>query len=140
MKVGQKASLTREVTARDVETFARLTGDENPVHLDDDYAAKTRFGRRIAHGVFAAGLISAVLGTKLPGFGAVYLHQSLDFKLPVFLGDTITAEVVVTKVRPDKPIVTLETRCVNQDGAVVLSGQAVLLAEDPRGADNPGGS
>ncbi len=128
MKAGQTASLTREVTAADVETFARLTGDDNPVHLDESYAAGTRFGRRIAHGILAAGLISAVLGSKLPGPGAIYLHQSLDFKLPVFLGDTITAEVEVVEVRPDKPIVTLDTRCLNQDGKVVLSGRAVLLA------------
>lgn len=128
MKADQTASLTREVTAADVETFARLTGDDNPVHLDESYAAGTRFGRRIAHGILAAGLISAVLGSKLPGPGAIYLHQSLDFKLPVFLGDTITAEVEVVEVRPDKPIVTLDTRCLNQDGKVVLSGRAVLLA------------
>lgn len=132
--------MTRVVTPEDVEAFARLTGDDNPVHLDESYAAGTRFGRRIAHGIFAAGLISAVLGTKLPGPGAVYLHQSLDFKLPVFLGDAVTAEVTVAQVRPDKPIVTLDTRCVNQDGAVVLSGQAVLLMGGPPETGARGGT
>jgi 3-hydroxybutyryl-CoA dehydratase len=125
--VGAIAEMTQLIEAVDVETFARITGDTNPIHLDEDYASRTRFGRRIAHGAFVAGLISAVLGTSLPGPGAVYLGQTLQFKAPVYIGDTITASVTVTKVREDKPVVTLEARCVNQDGTVVIEGEAVLL-------------
>ena len=131
--VGQSASITREITEDDVVAFANATGDRNPVHLDEEAAKTTRFGRRIAHGMLGASLISAVLGTKLPGPGTIYLRQTLEFKLPVFLGDTITATVTVTSVRVDKPIVNLETVCVNQDGKITLAGEAVVLME----AKNP---
>jgi 3-hydroxybutyryl-CoA dehydratase len=107
--------------------FADLTGDTNPVHLDDDYAAGTRFGRRIAHGMIAAGLISAALANDLPGPGTIYLSQTLQFKAPVYPGDTITTTVEVKTVRPDKPIVTLITVCKNQGDKVVLEGEAVVL-------------
>jgi 3-hydroxybutyryl-CoA dehydratase len=113
-----------------IRGFAALTGDTNPVHLDDDYAAGSRFGRRIAHGMIAAGLISATLANDLPGPGTVYLSQSLKFKLPVYPDDTITATVEVVSVRPDKPIVTLSTVCTNQDDKVVLEGEAVVLVSD----------
>jgi len=129
LKTGDKAS--RSLTIRDetIRAFAEVTGDTNPVHLDDDYAAGTRFGRRIAHGMIAAGLISATLANDLPGPGTVYLNQTLKFKLPVYPGDTVTATVEVLSVRPDKPIVTLSTVCTNQDGEVVLTGEAVVLFE-----------
>jgi 3-hydroxybutyryl-CoA dehydratase len=110
-----------------IRAFAELTGDENPVHLDDAYAAGTRFGRRIAHGMIAAGLISAALANDLPGPGTVYLSQTLQFKAPVHPGDTITTAIEVKSVRPDKPIVTLITRCQNQENVVVLEGEAVVL-------------
>jgi 3-hydroxybutyryl-CoA dehydratase len=110
-----------------IHSFAALTGDTNPVHLDDNYAAGTRFKRRIAHGMIAAGLISAVLANDLPGPGTVYLSQTLQFKAPVFPGDTITAIVEVKQVRPDKPIVTLTTLCMNQEAVTVLEGEAVVL-------------
>ena len=115
------------ITDEMIRSFAELTGDSNPVHLDDAYAAGTRFGRRIAHGMIAAGLISAALANDLPGPGTVYLSQTLQFKAPLFPGDTITTTVAVKTVRPDKPIVTLGTVCTNQDQKVVLEGEAVVL-------------
>ncbi|MFZ4578835.1 MAG: MaoC family dehydratase [Myxococcota bacterium] len=125
--VGQSAELTNTWTADDVALFAKVTGDTNPVHLDEAYAAQSRFGQRIAHGMLSAGLVSAVLGTKLPGPGAIYISQTLKFLAPVFLGDTVTARVQVAAVREDKPIVTFETSCRKQDGTVVVEGQAVLF-------------
>jgi 3-hydroxybutyryl-CoA dehydratase len=137
-KVGATASLIRTVTDEDVRQFADLTGDTNPIHLDNAYAANTRFGKRIAHGMFAASLLSAVLGTKIPGPGTIYLSHTLQFVAPVFVGDTITATIVVTRVREDKPILTCETVCSNQTGATVLKGEAVVLLEDPSGASRGG--
>jgi 3-hydroxybutyryl-CoA dehydratase len=126
-QIGQSAEMTKSWTADDVNLFAQVTGDTNPVHLDEAFAAQSRFGRRIAHGMLSAGLISAVLGTKLPGPGAIYVSQTLKFLAPVFLGDTVTARVQVAAVREDKPIVTFDTSCRNQDGTVVVEGQAVLF-------------
>lgn len=126
-RVGESASLTRTITEDDVAAFARLTGDTNPLHLDEAYARTTRFGRRIVQGLLTAGLISALLGTELPGPGAIYLGQNLRFLQPVYPGDTVTATVEVTAYREDKGIVTLRTDCVNQHGEQVVSGEAVLL-------------
>jgi acyl dehydratase len=128
LKAGTSAEWQRTVTAESVELFAEATGDANPIHLDDKAASETRFGRRIAHGMLAAGYISAVLGTKLPGPGSIYLSQHLRFRAPVFLGDVITTRVEVIDVRADKPIVTLRTTCTNQDGVVVTDGEAIVLA------------
>ena len=128
LQPGDKASRTTTITDEMIRAFADLTGDTNPVHLDDAYATGTRFGRRIAHGMIAAGLISAVLANDLPGAGTVYLSQTLQFKTPVYPGDTITTTVEVKSVRPDKPIVTLVTNCKNQNDVVVLEGEAVVLA------------
>ena len=130
-EVGAHDDVVRTVTAADVEAFAVLTGDVNPVHLDEAYAAQTRFGRRIAHGMLAVSLISAVLGTRLPGPGAIYLSQSAAFKAPVYIGDTVTARVSVVKFREDKGILTLRTECRNQDGTLVVEGEAVVLVERP---------
>ena len=127
LKVGDAATLTRTIRDEDVRAFAELTGDHNPVHLDDEYAAGTRFGRRVAHGMLAASLISAALANELPGRGTVYLSQQLQFTAPVFPGDTVTARVAVTKVREDKPVVTLDTVCTNQRGETVIRGEAVVL-------------
>ena len=127
IKVGDTAEISRTITDADVRTFADLTGDHNPVHLDDDFASRTRFGRRIAHGMLSAGLISAVLANQLPGAGTVYLSQSLQFAAPVFLDDTVTARVTVIKVREDKPLATLLTVCLNQRGELLLKGEAVVL-------------
>jgi len=124
---GDKASRTTVISDEMIRAFAELTGDSNPVHLDDAYAAGTRFGRRIAHGMIAAGLISATLANDLPGPGTVYLSQTLQFKAPVYPGDTITTTVEVKSLRPDKPIATLVTTCTNQENSVVLEGEAVVL-------------
>ncbi len=126
-RVGEKASLTRTVTEQDITAFARLTGDTNPLHLDEDYARTTRFGRRIAHGFLTAGLISAVLGTKLPGPGAIYLEQHLRFTKPVYPGDSITAVVEIVRYQEEKGLLTLKTECFNQNEELVLTGEAVLL-------------
>lgn len=127
LQPGDKAARTTLISDDMIRAFANLTGDSNPVHLDDAYAAGTRFGRRIAHGMIAAGLISATLANDLPGPGTVYLSQTLQFKAPVHPGDTITTTVEVKSVRPDKPIVTLATVCTNQNNVVVLEGEAVVL-------------
>ena len=127
LKVGDSAEIRKTIADEDVRAFAELTGDRNPVHLDEEYAASTRFGRRIAHGMLGASLISAVLANELPGRGTVYLSQTLKFTAPVFLGDTVTARVTVKHVREDKPVVTLETFCTNQRGERVVEGEAVVL-------------
>ncbi len=127
LSVGDAAEMRKTIADEDVRAFAELTGDRNPVHLDEEYAAGTRFGRRIAHGMLGASLISAVLANELPGRGTVYLSQRLRFTAPVFLGDTVTARVVVKGVREDEPVVTLETFCTNQRGERVVEGEAVVL-------------
>ncbi|MEP6719598.1 MAG: MaoC family dehydratase, partial [bacterium] len=127
--VGDTASISKEITDADIRAFAELSGDFNPVHLDDEFARTTRFGRRIAHGMLGASLISTVLGTKLPGQGAIYLSQTLQFLAPIFPGDAVTAKVTVTKIKEGKPIVTLETVCENQHGETLIRGEAVVLVE-----------
>jgi 3-hydroxybutyryl-CoA dehydratase len=127
--VGQRDSFTKTVTEADVTTFAGLIGDFNPLHVDAEYARKSRFGRRVAHGMFTGGLISAVLGNKLPGPGAIYLSQQLEFLAPVYIGDTITASVEVSAWRPEKRIITLKTDAYNQADEQVVTGKAVLLVE-----------
>ena len=124
---GDKTSRIKIISDDVIRSFAELTGDTNPVHLDDAYAAGTRFGRRIAHGMIAAGLISAALANDLPGPGTVYLGQTLQFKAPVYPGDTVTATVEVKSVRADKPIAVLTTFCTNQDNVIVLEGEATVL-------------
>jgi 3-hydroxybutyryl-CoA dehydratase len=128
--VGETATLIKTITQSDIEQFAELVGDRNPVHLNPDFAKKTRFGRPIAHGMWGLSLISAILGTKLPGPGTIYLSQTVKFKAPVFPGDTLTAKVKVLEVRQDKPIVKLETTCENQKGELILTGESVVLVED----------
>jgi 3-hydroxybutyryl-CoA dehydratase len=130
-QIGQRASFTKTVTESDVTMFAGLTGDFNPVHVDAEYARKSRFGQRVAHGIFTVGLISAVLGNKLPGPGCIYLSQQVEFLAPVFIGDTITAVVEVTEWREDKRIMTLKTDCYNQVQKEILTGKAVLLIDQP---------
>ena len=133
VKVGDTASFTKTVSDEDIVAFARVTGDEQPLHLDDAFAAKTRFKRRVAHGMLSAGLISAALGTQLaPDAVVVYLSQSIRFLRPVFPGDTITAQLEVTSVDPEKRFVTCATECVNQDGTSVLTGDATVLLDAKR--------
>jgi len=109
-----------------VREFGKTVGDMNPIHFDETFAKTTRFGRRIAHGMLPASLISAVIGNKLPGPGSIYIAQTLQFENPVFLGDELTVRVTVLTMREDKPIATLETVCSKQDGTIVVSGQAVV--------------
>jgi acyl dehydratase len=127
IRVGDTAEVSKTIKDEDVRAFADLTGDHNPVHLDENYASSTRFGRRVAHGMLTASLISSVLANKLPGEGTVYLSQTLKFVAPVYLDDTVTARVTVKDVREDKPIATLETVCVNQRNETLLKGEAVVL-------------
>ena len=130
--IGDTATLSKTITDDEIRLFADLVGDHNSVHVDDDFAQKSRFGRRIAHGMLSASLISAALGTKLPGVGAVYLSQTFQFVAPVYPGDTVTARVTITKIREDKPIITLETVCTNQHGEPVVKGEAVVFADNMR--------
>lgn len=127
--VGEKAEMTKEVTENDITSMAEITGDFNPIHIDEDFAKKTRFKGCIAHGVLSNGLISAVLGMHLPGPSAIYLGQTLKYLNPVKAGDTLRAEVEVSKWRPDKKIIHLETRCLNQHNDIIVEGEAVMLIE-----------
>ena len=128
MKVGDTASITRTLTYRDIELFAIVSGDVNPVHLDEDFAQSSRFHKIVAHGMWGGALISAVLGTQLPGPGAIYLGQSLRFRHPVGLGDTLTVTVRVAEKNAEKHRVTLECQATNQHGEVVISGTAEVIA------------
>ena len=127
IEIGMTRHLTKTVTDRDIELFAEVSTDRNPVHLDDDYAQDTIFEGRIAHGMLTAGLISAVIGEQLPGHGTVYLGQTLKFMAPVRPGDQVRVEVEVTAVDYTKRRVTMDTRCL-VDGKPVLKGEAVVLA------------
>jgi acyl dehydratase len=128
LKLGASASRTKRITAEDIEAFARASGDMNPVHLDAAYAATTPFGRRIAHGLLTASIVSAVLGNDLPGPGTIYMSQELKFKAPVYLDDEITATVELIRYREDRRIATFRTVCTNQEGKLVLEGEAVVIA------------
>ncbi len=127
LAVGQSAERRRTVTAADVDAFAAVTGDDNPVHLDQAYAAATQFGGRIAHGMLSAGYISAVLGTQLPGPGAIYVSQTLSFRRPVRIGDEVVAEVKVTAIDERRGRVTFATTA-NVAGKTVVEGEAVVIA------------
>ena len=126
IKVGDQASVSTTITEAHVLAFADLTGDTNPVHVDADYAAQSIFGERIAHGMLVAGLISAVLGTQLPGPNSIYLGQELKFTAPVKINDTVTVTATVTEKRDDKQIIKLRTTATNQRGELVVDGTAVL--------------
>lgn len=126
--IGDTASVTRTLCEEDIQLFALVSGDVNPAHLDADYAATDLFHRVIAHGMWGGGLISAVLGTELPGPGAIYLSQSLRFTRPVGLGDAITTSVTVTEKRSEHHVLLLDCRCVNQNGDEVITGQAEVRA------------
>jgi 3-hydroxybutyryl-CoA dehydratase len=129
-RVGDRAEFEKTVTAEDIDAFARVTGDTNPLHHDATYAAKTRFKEPIAHGMLSAGYISAVLGTKLaPSCCAVYVSQTLRFIRPVKIGDTIKAVAEVKGVEPEKRLYTIETDCFNQRGEPVVKGEAVVLLD-----------
>jgi acyl dehydratase len=123
--VGQQARLSREITAGDIELFTAISGDRNPIHYDADVAAATRFGGIVVQGGVTSAILNAVVAEQLPGPGTVFLEVHWRFLAPVRPGDTITGEVTVTSVREDKPVTTLDTRVVRDDGTVVLDGTAV---------------
>ncbi|SET18894.1 MaoC family dehydratase [Paracoccus homiensis] len=127
LEIGMSRYLQKQVTDEDIEMFAQVSTDRNPVHLDEEYAQDTIFEGRIAHGMLTAGLISAVIGEQLPGHGTVYLGQTLKFMAPVRPGDMVRAEVTVETIDHAKRRVTLATRCMVGD-TVVLKGEAVVLA------------
>jgi acyl dehydratase len=120
--VGTRATWTRTVTAEDVELYARITGDRNPLHFDEGFAASTRFGRLVVQGGLATGLFNALVAMRLPGAGSVFLHQEWDYPAPVFVGDTVTAEAEVIEARSDKPITRLRCVARREDGTEVLRG------------------
>jgi len=127
LSVGQSAETTHVVGAADIEAFAAVSGDVNPVHMDEAYAKTTTFGGRIAHGMLSAAYISAVLGNQLPGPGAIYLSQSLRFRRPVKIGDAVTAKVTVKSLDAEKCHAVFETACI-VNGKTVLDGEALILA------------
>jgi 3-hydroxybutyryl-CoA dehydratase len=125
LSVGMSERLVKKVSSSDVVGFAEVTGDRNPIHLSEHFAAKTTFGTRIAHGLYTASLISAVLGTRLPGPGAVYISQTLNFRAPVRIGDTVVVKVQVTELIPKKHRARLSCTCAVK-GEVVLDGEALV--------------
>lgn len=127
LAVGQFAEMSRVVGVADIEAFAEVSGDNNPVHLDDDYARGTAFGERIAHGMLSGAYISAILGTKLPGPGAIYLSQSLRFRRPVKVGDLVVARATIKALDVSKGHVTLDTVC-EVGGKTVVEGEALVIA------------
>jgi acyl dehydratase len=127
LKIGNKFSTTKQITDAVVRAFAELSGDYNPIHLDEEFARNTRFGKRIAHGMISGALISAVLGYEFKERKIVYLSQTMKFVAPVFIDDTITATATVTNIREDKPIITLETVCTKQNGEIVVKGEAAVM-------------
>ncbi len=129
-KVGMKEEITKTITNEDIQKFAEVSLDFNPIHLDEEAGKNSIFGQRIAHGMISAGLISAVLGTKLPGDGAIYMGQELKFLAPVFVGETVTAICEIEELVPEKNRLTLKTIVVNQDGKEVVTGKATLLKKD----------
>lgn len=126
LEIEQTAEVINIVSQQDVQQFADITGDNNPVHLDADFAATTQFGNTIAHGMFGAGLISAVIGTKLPGPGSIYLDQQLKFRAPIFVGSEVTTRVTVIEKNERRKRVTLKTECLCNN-KVVISGEATVM-------------
>ena len=127
IKIGDKFSKERKVTDELIRAFAEVSGDHNPIHLDEEFAKTTRFGRRIAHGMLSGAFISAVLGYEFEARKIVYLSQTMRFIAPVFIDDTITTTGTVTGIREEKGIVTLETICTNKNGEITLKGEAIVM-------------
>ena len=136
LTVGMTETLSKTIASSDVVGFAQLTGDRNPIHLSEHFAARTPFGKRIAHGLYTASLISAVLGTRLPGPGAVYISQTLNFRAPVRIGDTVTVTVTVVELMPERSRARLSCVCA-VDGAVVLDGEALVKVPKETGKGRP---
>jgi 3-hydroxybutyryl-CoA dehydratase len=135
LRLGDWAEFSKTVTEADVVLFAGVTGDFNPAHMDQVWASRTRFGGRIVHGIFSAGLISAAIGTRLPGPGTIYLSQELKFLAPVRIGDTLTARVEVVEILERRNRLRLGTQVRNQDGSLVVDGSAWVMPpeQEPRG-------
>lgn len=126
LKIGLSASITKAFTEQDVSLFADLSLDKNELHLNEEYAKNSMFKQRIVHGFLSGSLISAVIGTILPGKGTIYLHQDMDFKRPVYFGEEITAIVTVANIIEEKHIYYLHTQCINNNGEVKIDGNAVV--------------
>lgn len=129
--VGARATWTRTITAGDVEAYAAITGDRNPLHFDEAFAEGTRAGRLIVHGGLTTGLFNALVAMELPGPGSVFLHQEWDYPAPAFIGDTVTAEAEVIEARADKPITRLRCVARRSDGTEVLRGECVVYTMLP---------
>ncbi len=127
LKLGDSAEISKTISETDVYNFAGICGDFNPLHVNREFAEKTPFKKRIAHGMLSVSLISSVLGTALPGKNTIYLEQSLKFHAPVFIGDTITARVEIIGLKTDKNIARLKTEAVNQEGKIVVDGEASIM-------------
>ena len=126
LHVGQKAQFGKTISESDIYLYAGITGDQNPAHINESYARETFFKTRIAHGMLCAGLISTILGNRLPGYGTIYIRQELNFLAPVRIGDTITARAEVVEIISAKNRVRLKTDCINQDGILVIDGEALV--------------
>jgi acyl dehydratase len=125
-KVGDKAEITKTFNLADVKLFAELSGDMNPVHLSKEFAANTIFIKPIVHGFLYSSMISALLANELPGPGSIYIHQELNFKLPVFHGEKVTAKFQIEEIKPEKSIFILKTVCFKNDNEIVLTGRAIV--------------
>ena len=128
--VGQKYCLSKCFSAEEVLLFSQLSLDTNPIHIDEDYGQKSIYGKNIVHGLLSGSLFSAIIGTKMPGEGSIYLAQELNFKKPVFQNEMVTAEVEITKLRNDKQLVFLSTICFNEVREVLIEGSAVVKKQD----------
>ncbi|WFD10317.1 MaoC family dehydratase [Tepidibacter hydrothermalis] len=128
-QVGYKDSFTREVTQSTVDSFVDVSGDVNPIHVNEEYAKTTRFKKRIAHGVISASFISSLVGLKMPGIGAIYVSQTLKFRAPVFIGDTLTVTGEVVERDEERKRIKIQTDVTNQDGVLVTTGHAVMMHE-----------
>jgi 3-hydroxybutyryl-CoA dehydratase len=126
LRIGDTAEFTKTISESDIYLFAGVTGDLNPAHINESYAQNTFFKTRIAHGMLLAGFISAVIGMKLPGPGAIYVRQELKFLAPARIGDTVTARVEVMQMQPEKNRITLRTTCTNQENTLIMDGEAMI--------------
>jgi 3-hydroxybutyryl-CoA dehydratase len=133
LAIGDMAEFTKTISESDIYLFAGITGDLNPAHINEPYARETFFKARIAHGMLLAGFVSAVIGMQLPGPGAIYIGQSLKFRAPARIGDTITARAEVTQILTEKNRITLRTTCTNQEGTLVLDGEATISPPKAKG-------
>lgn len=124
--IGKESKISKVFSAQDVESFASLSCDINPVHLDEEYAKQTFFRKRIVHGFLYGSLISAIIGSKMPGHGSIYMHQEMNFKRPVYINEKVTAKVIITEIKPEKSLVFLDTFCYNDKNEIVIEGKAII--------------